>query len=279
MALAAPAMVTLRPECLKVKDAQPDKSAKLLLQIHKLKQGLSGKNQEIETLKEAITELKQAPRTRDKKAFVGDLEITAISLVAPNTYEIKIGGKQTLILNAENPDKVLLYIRDYENQEFLMEDKTNIQMNWITPEPVENGTAQQRPNVEPPPVEQWDWLQYVVEDDVREELTQGLVVVMMHRFDCPVCEVMGPRYSEYYQQMVDQGANEFKIAFLAIPPYGEEDHVPKDTICIVGKLTDNQKWELMSPYVVALLDGELVKTWEQGTAPEPENILTEIFGE
>lgn len=26
------------------------------------------------------------------------------------------------------------------------------------------------------------------------------------------------------------------------------------------------------------LAGELVKTWEQGTAPEPENILDEIFG-
>jgi hypothetical protein len=35
----------------------------------------------------------------------------------------------------------------------------------------------------------------------------------------------------------------------------------------------------MSPYVVALLDGELIKTWEQGTAPEPEMILEEVFGE
>jgi hypothetical protein len=69
------------------------------------------------------------------------------------------------------------------------------------------------------------------------------------------------------------------IAFLAIPPYGDEDHVPDDTICINGQLTDKQKWELMSPYVVALLDGELIKTWEQGTAPEPEMILEEVFGE
>jgi hypothetical protein len=32
----------------------------------------------------------------------------------------------------------------------------------------------------------------------------------------------------------------------------------------------------MSPYVVALLDGELMKQWDQGTAPEPENILGEV---
>ena len=102
---------------------------------------------------------------------------------------------------------------------------------------------------------------------------------MMHRYDCEVCEEMAPRYSEYYRQLVDQNADEFKIAFLAIPPYGDEDHVPDDTPCIQGKLTDEQNWQLMSPVVVALLDGQLVKQWDQGTSPEPENLLSEIFGE
>ncbi|MFZ9012153.1 MAG: hypothetical protein ACO20W_09715, partial [Anaerohalosphaeraceae bacterium] len=124
-----------------------------------------------------------------------------------------------------------------------------------------------------------DWLEFVIEDEVRQQVSEGLVVVMMHRYDCDVCEEMVPRYSEYYQELVDQGANEFKIAFLAIPPYGDGDHVPDDTICINGRLSDEQQWGLMSPYVVALLDGELVKTWEQGTAPEPEMILEEIFGQ
>ena len=78
--------------------------------------------------------------------------------------------------------------------------------------------------------------------------------------------------------LVELGNGEFKIAFLAMPPYGEEGPVPKDTSCILGTLTDEQDWLVMSPYVVALLDGELVKTWEQGTAPEPEDILEEVFG-
>jgi thiol-disulfide isomerase/thioredoxin len=78
----------------------------------------------------------------------------------------------------------------------------------------------------------------VVQDEVRQQISEGLVVVMMHRFDCEVCEEMAPRYSAYYQQFVDQGADEFKIAFLAIPPYGDEDHVPDDTLCIVGRLSD-----------------------------------------
>ena len=119
----------------------------------------------------------------------------------------------------------------------------------------------------------------MVEDDVREELTQGLVVVMMHRYDCPVCEDMVPIYSDYCKAMAEQGTDAYKIAFLAIPPYGDEDHVPDDTLCIQGKLSDEQNWQLMSPVVVALLDGQLIKQWEQGTAPEPENILEDIFGQ
>ena len=120
-------------------------------------------------------------------------------------------------------------------------------------------------------------MKYVAEDDVRDEITQGLVVVFMYHHDCPTCAEMSPKYSDYYNGMTEQGNEAFKFVFLAIPPYGEEVPVPDDTTCINGKLSDKQKWELMSPYVVALLDGELVKTWEQGTAPEPDEILEEIF--
>jgi hypothetical protein len=217
MALAPSMLVTFQPDCIKAEDKQPDESAQLRLQIHKLKQDLSTTQQQIDALKQTITELQQSP---------------------------------------PKPD---------ENE--------NIQQSTEIESPVVDT------NDAAPVVEQWDWLDYVVEDDVRQQISEGLVVVMMHRFDCEVCEEMAPRYSEYYQQLVDQGAADFKIAFLSIPPYGDEDHVPRETLCIVGNLTDEQNWELMSPYVVALLDGELIKTWEQGTAPEPENILDEVFGE
>ncbi|MEN8128112.1 MAG: hypothetical protein ABFR90_09955, partial [Planctomycetota bacterium] len=257
MALAAPAIVTLQPDCIEPKDTQPDESAKLRLQIHKLKQGLSEKQQEIETLKAAVTELKQTPRTTDKKAFIGVLEIIATD--KPNFYEIHIGGKQTLILNAENLETIYLSVRDMGSQKFAITEAGQVEMNWIAPEPTKNGTDQPIPdaNDTPPVVEKWEWLQYVVEDEVREQLTEGLVVVMIHRHDCPTCEEMAPRYSEYYAEMADQGVDEFKIAFLAVPPYHEdEDTVPDDTPCILGKLTDEKKWGLMSPLVVALLDGE-----------------------
>jgi hypothetical protein len=46
---------------------------------------------------------------------------------------------------------------------------------------------------------------------------------------------------------------------------------------LLGKLSDKEKWAIMSPYVVALADGYFVRDWPQGTAPEPENLLDEIF--
>ncbi|OQY06880.1 MAG: hypothetical protein B6I25_03005 [Planctomycetales bacterium 4572_13] len=200
MALAAPAMITLQPDCIKVEEKQ-DVDIALRLELSKLKQQLQNLQQ------------------------------------------------QLLAEQQNNPEPT-------------------------TTEP--NSTPQIAP---PVTVEPWDWLEFVVEDDTRQQISEGLVVVMMHRYDCPTCEEMAPAYSEYYREMAEQGVDEFKIAFLSIPPYGDEDHVPEDTPCIIGNLTDEKKWGIMSPLVVALLDGELVKTWEPGTAPKPEKILEEVFGQ
>lgn len=223
MVITAPAMVTLRPDCIKVEDAQPDVGAKLKLELYKVKQELSAKQRELEKQKQETERLQQ--------------ELLGQKQAAPQT----------------EPE--------------IVDPEIEIQ------QPIAN------PDEQPTAVEQWDWLEFVVEDDTRQQISEGLVVVMMHRYDCEVCEEMAPQYSEYYRQLVDQGADEFKIAFLAIPPYGDEDHVPDDTTCIVGNLTEEKKWGLMSPFVVALLDSQLVKQWEQGTAPEPENLLEEIFGQ
>ena len=131
---------------------------------------------------------------------------------------------------------------------------------------------------QPAEAELWDWLAFVVEDDVRAQLSKGMAVILMYHHDCPTCADVVPAYSAYYKEMAEQGNDAFKIAFLAVPPYAETGPVPADTTCILGTLTDAEKWELMSPYVVVLLEGELMKTWEQGTAPEPDKILDEVFG-
>ena len=217
MALAAPAMIALQPECIKAEPNQPNVDVPLRLELARVKQQLQQQKQEVQKLQQQLEQQKSSQA--DPKPPI-------------------------TIPNIENPE-------------------TN-----------------PNPQTDPPvAVEQWDWLQFIVEDDVRRQLSEGLVTILSYHHDCPSCAEMVPAYSEYYREMAEQGVDEFKIAFLAMPPYAENGPVPGDTPCILGTLTDEKKWGVMSPYVVALLDGELIKTWEPGTAPEPENILKEVFGQ
>jgi len=108
-------------------------------------------------------------------------------------------------------------------------------------------------------------------------MKEGIVVAYMYHHDCPVCAESIPKYEAYNKEMGDEA---FRVAYIAIPPYGEAGSgpVPADTVCLHGKLTDQQKWAISSPLVVALLDGAVVKTGPQGGAPDPGHILDEIFG-
>ncbi|MCI0499173.1 MAG: hypothetical protein L0Y36_05785 [Planctomycetales bacterium] len=224
MALAAPALVTFRPKCIKVEEI-PNKDAQLRLELHRVKQELEKKQQEADRWK------------RDAASLQQQLETLRQAHAVPVIPEP----------NEKAPTEIAPKITD--------------------------------PKEQPPAVEQWDWLQYIVEDDVRAQLAEGMVVILMYHHDCPTCAERVPQYSAYYKEMTEQGNQEFRIAFLAVPPYSTEGPVPADTTCILGTLTDAQKWEITSPYVVALLNGELVKSWKQGTAPEPQTIFDEIFGQ
>lgn len=133
---------------------------------------------------------------------------------------------------------------------------------------------QTQPSASEPAVPQWPWLQYI---DIADQLKTGIAVILMYHHDCPTCAQMVPLYDQYARQMARQGEQNLTIAFIAIPPYSENGPVPDDTPCLKGHLSDREKWAIMSPYVVALIDGDFVKDWPQGTAPEPQTILDEIF--
>jgi hypothetical protein len=136
-----------------------------------------------------------------------------------------------------------------------------------------------KPDTKPTTTQQadlWSWLQYI---DIADQLKEGVVVILMYHHDCPTCATMVPKYDAYYHKMQKLGDNSMKIAFVAAPPYGDKGPVPADTVCLRGKLSESQKWAITSPYVVALIDGQLTKTWKQGTAPEPDKIMDEIFAQ
>lgn len=140
----------------------------------------------------------------------------------------------------------------------------------VEPKPVE--TAVQ----ELPEVPQWPWLEHI---DIADQINTGITVILMYHHDCPTCMDMVPKYNEYCQQLQQAGDDSINIAFVAIPPYGKpgETPLPENPACISGKLSDQKKWSIMSPYTVALIDGGFARDWPQGTTPEPENLLNEIF--
>lgn len=261
MVLAAPAMVTFRPECLKPQDQQPDASAQLKLEIYQLKQQLQRQTEQTYELQQQYQVQLQTLQEKEEQ----------IRTLAREVQQLRRAAAERAVEPAEpnepEPDQANSTEAPDEPQ----------QAEPAEPQPVESTPPTQQ--TEPTPAEnQWEWLQYVVEDDVRQQLSRGLVAVLMYHHDCSDCAVMVPKYDAYYNEMLQQDNDAFKIAFLAIPPYGEGP-VPEDTQAIHGKLTDQRLWELTSPYVVVLLDGEVMKTWPQGTAPEPENILDEAFGQ
>lgn len=130
------------------------------------------------------------------------------------------------------------------------------------------------PNV--PPVQLSTWLEHI---DIADQLKQGIVVILMYHHDCPVCATMVPKYDQYYRKMQSQNDDSMKIAFVAIPPYGEKGPVPADTACLHGKLRprqDGKLWAITSPYVIALIDGQQIKSWKEGSAPFPEMLFDDI---
>lgn len=139
---------------------------------------------------------------------------------------------------------------------------------------VEPNTATVSPSIADPNPLLWPWLKYV---DSADSIQSGLVVVFMYHHDCTICAAMVPKYDAYYRKIQAQG--DVKIAFLAIPPYGQSGPVPADTPCLHGRLVekDGQKFAITSPFLVVLLDGQVIKTCPQGTAPEPQMLLDSLF--
>jgi hypothetical protein len=127
-----------------------------------------------------------------------------------------------------------------------------------------------------PQVQLSSWLEHI---DIADQLKQGIVVILMYHHDCPTCRTMVPKYDQYYRKMQNQNDDSMKIAFIAVPPYADNGPVPADTACMQGKLRqrqDGKLWAITSPYVVVLIDGQQIKDWKEGTAPEPEALFDQI---
>lgn len=106
--------------------------------------------------------------------------------------------------------------------------------------------------------QQWELLEHI---DIADKISEGVWIVLMYHWDCPTCrEEAVPAYEQMSRMM----AGQIQIAYIEIPPYGPEGKgpIPEDTPNLVGKLDESKKWMIVSPTVVLLANGEVVKTWQ-----------------
>ena len=123
------------------------------------------------------------------------------------------------------------------------------------------------------PGHEWQMLKRI---DIADLLRSGVVVVLLYHFDCPGCQEAIPRYDKLNKELSGND-DAIRFAFIAVPPYGDEklNPVPKDTKCLSGKLISDKKEIMMTPVVVLLQDGGVVKAWE-GKAPTLDELLSAL---
>lgn len=114
--------------------------------------------------------------------------------------------------------------------------------------------------------------------DIADSLRSNIAVVLLYHADCPDCREAIVRYDQVSREMA---ANEdaIRIAFIEVPPYGPEQDslIPSDTPCLKGKLDSSKEWyNITTPLVVVIVDGSVVKSWED-KAPEFDEILNAVF--
>jgi thiol-disulfide isomerase/thioredoxin len=136
--------------------------------------------------------------------------------------------------------------------------------------------AQSDNHLEEPP-ELFAWLKDI---DIAESLKSDIVIILFYHYDCPDCAELIPMYEETNREF-SGNEDAIRFVFIEIPPIGpdEKSPIPKDTLCLVGKLDPKKDWPVQSPFVVALWDGVLVEKWEEGQSPEPNEVLDTIFAE
>ena len=122
--------------------------------------------------------------------------------------------------------------------------------------------------------QRWSLLDYI---DMKEQLQNGEWVVLMYHNDCPDCREAIPVYEKMYKDLTGNNVN---MAFIEMPPYGDEKQqlVSSNSEVTRGRLSEAKKWYVQTPVVVVLRDGKVLKAW-QGYAPTFDELLNAAFGQ
>jgi len=96
--------------------------------------------------------------------------------------------------------------------------------------------------------------------DIGRQLGKGQWIVVMHQHTCPDC----PEALAYYKQLARQMAgqkNTPRVALVEMPPYEPVAHgvAPTAAHWTEGRLSDAREWFVMTPVILFLNDGRVVK--------------------
>ncbi len=92
--------------------------------------------------------------------------------------------------------------------------------------------------------------------DVGKRLIEGEWVVVLHRHDCPACQVELPRYEQLARDSGSQ-PDARRVMLLEIPPFADEGDPPRvsETSVVRGRLQDSRTWFVSTPVALLLEDG------------------------
>jgi len=124
--------------------------------------------------------------------------------------------------------------------------------------------------------EEWSMLKYI---DIVNALRSNIVVVVFYSTEWDICHDAIALYDQMSRDMAGN-ENSIQFALIEIPPYGSEQDsfVAVDTPCLTGRLDSSKDWYIVTPLVVVIQDGLVVKSWET-EAPELDEILNAVFAE
>ena len=103
--------------------------------------------------------------------------------------------------------------------------------------------------------------------------------MLLYHYDCPGCAEAIPLYDEFSRQL-QGGEDAIRFALIEIPPYGppEKSLVPADTNCLKGRIDESKELIIQTPVVVVIWEGVLIKKWEDGYAPNLDEIFEAMSG-
>lgn len=107
--------------------------------------------------------------------------------------------------------------------------------------------------------ERWIGRKLPIAESVDLDLSNGEWVVLLHRYDCSVCQKLIPQFER-------RAATGERIALVEVPPYGEIEPAlaTRQSAGQHGRLKDDREWFVQTPVEIRLQDGIVtaVKTHE-----------------